>query len=36
MARLGDPPGTHIAIYEHLEGSGVNWMKPVSEEQYRR
>jgi len=25
---------THIAIYEYLDGGGVNWMEPVSEEQY--
>ena len=27
---------THIAVYEYLDGSGANWMEPVSEEQYRR
>jgi quercetin dioxygenase-like cupin family protein len=27
---------THIAIYEHLDGGGVNWMEPVTEDQYRR
>jgi quercetin dioxygenase-like cupin family protein len=25
---------THIAIYEYLDGGGVKWMEPVSEEQY--
>lgn len=27
---------THIAIQEHLDGKVVEWMEPVSDEQYRR
>ena len=26
----------HIAIYEHIDGTGADWMEPVSEEQYRK
>jgi quercetin dioxygenase-like cupin family protein len=25
---------THITILEHLNGKGVDWMEPVSDEQY--
>ena len=25
---------THIAIYEHLDGTGADWMEQVSDEQY--
>jgi len=27
---------THIAVYEQHDGSGVDWMEPVSDEQYRK
>jgi quercetin dioxygenase-like cupin family protein len=27
---------THIAIYEHLDGTGADWMEKVSDEQYRK
>ncbi len=27
---------THIAIYEHLDGNGADWMEPVSDAQYRK
>lgn len=27
---------THIAVYEQLDGNGVDWMEPVSDEQYRK
>lgn len=27
---------THIAIHERLDGKNVDWMEPVSEEQYKR
>lgn len=27
---------THIAVYEFIDGSGANWMEPVSDEQYRK
>jgi len=27
---------THIAVYEHLHGTGADWMEPVSDEQYRK
>lgn len=27
---------THIAVYEHLDGSGADWMEEVNEEQYRK
>lgn len=27
---------THIAVYEHIDGSGASWMEPVSDEQYRK
>ena len=27
---------THIAIHEQLDGTNVNWMEKVSDEQYRR
>jgi quercetin dioxygenase-like cupin family protein len=30
-----DAPMTHVAIQEKLEGKAVDWMEPVSEEQYR-
>jgi quercetin dioxygenase-like cupin family protein len=27
---------THIAIYEHLDDTGADWMEPVSDQQYRK
>ncbi len=27
---------THIAVYEFIDGSGADWMEPVSDEQYRK
>jgi len=27
---------THIAVYEHLDGKGADWMEAVSDEQYRK
>lgn len=27
---------THIAIYEHMDGTGANWLEPVSDSQYRK
>ncbi len=27
---------THIAVYEHIDGKGADWMEAVSEEQYRK
>ena len=27
---------THIAVYEHLDGTGADWMEEVSDEQYRK
>jgi quercetin dioxygenase-like cupin family protein len=27
---------THIAIYEHVNGNGADWMEHVSDEQYRK
>ncbi len=27
---------THIAVYEHVDGRGADWMEPVSDEQYRK
>ncbi len=27
---------THIAVYEFINGSGADWMEPVSDEQYRK
>lgn len=31
-----DTAMTHIAVYEHIDGKGADWMEPVSDEQYRR
>ncbi len=27
---------THIAVYEHVDGTGADWLEPVSDAQYRR
>jgi 4-carboxymuconolactone decarboxylase len=27
---------THIAVYEHVDGSGADWMEEVSDQQFHK